>query len=96
MQRVGLILSISVRAAGHQNDLLEGLWLDQELEEALILAEFGKYLASVESHVQIVAILEGQLVDERVHDHRALFFQHLLHALLLRCQLLLSLVRVKV
>ena len=41
MKSVWLILSISIRAASHQNYLLEVFRLDQVLEEALVLAELG-------------------------------------------------------
>ena len=96
MQRVLLILSVSVGAARHQDDLPYSLRLDQELEESLILAKLGQDLACVEGHVHIVAIFGRKLVNQGVDNHRALFLEHLLHALLLWGQLLLSLVRIQV
>ena len=59
VQRILLILSVSIGAARHQDDLPQSLRLNQELEESLIFAELGEDLAGVEGHVHIVAILGG-------------------------------------
>lgn len=57
VQGVRLVLPVGIRAARHQNDLLERLWLDQQLEEALILTELAQNLSSIECHVHIITIL---------------------------------------
>ena len=59
VQRILLILSVSIGAARHQDDLPQSLRLNQELEESLIFAELGEDLAGIEGHVHIVAILRG-------------------------------------
>ena len=96
MKSVWLILSISIRAASHQNYLLEIFGFNQVLEEALVLAELGQHGTCIQCHVQVIAVFGRKFINERVDHHCALFFEHLLHALLVSCQFLLSLIRVQV
>ena len=76
--------------------MLEVLRFDQVLEEGIVFTELSENLACVEGHVHVILVLNRELVDEGADDHRAFFFEHLLHFLLVICKLLLSLLRVDV
>ena len=57
MQRVLLVLSICILACRGIDDSLEDLWLNQKLEEGLVVAELVKNARRVEGLVQLVLIL---------------------------------------
>ena len=54
---VDLVLRVCIHAANNLNNLLEYLWLSEQLEEGLILAELGQHLACVERHMHVIRVL---------------------------------------
>ena len=96
VKRVWLIHLVSVRGTANKDNMLEVLRFDQVLEESIVFTELGENLACVKGHVHVILVLNRELVDEGEDHHRAFFFEHLLHFLLVICKLLLSLLRVDV
>ena len=68
VERIGLVLLVSIGAADDPDNAADHLRLGEDLEEALIFTEVVEGLGRVEGHVQVF-VLEGQLVDERADDH---------------------------
>ena len=82
VESVVLVLGVFICASDNLDNLAHDIRLGQDLEESLVLAEVTKDGTGVESHVDIVLVPVGDLVEEGVDDHDALLLEDFLHLLL--------------
>lgn len=63
VESVWLVLSVGIGADHHVNDVFNHFWLSQNLEESFVFSEFAKNGAGVKSHVQVILVVLGKVVD---------------------------------